>query len=208
MYSVSLSGSVGWTHHGSPSPQEPQGAESFLRSKVPAMRRAGCRDDVAHGFRGVLSLREVLRNLVGRQARIHPRLRTANRLADRQLQPFSSLLSHRSATGAAGRAALSCVLWPSPAGADTMHPASVAGVPRRIIAPVTSAISCAVAVAESWTVRHTVSLMLKIMWLSVPGSRGGDRQAGHFVFDCQPGQLMFRGVVYNPSSHDWAGPAP
>ena len=54
-----------------------------------------------------------------------------------------------------------------------MHPASLAGVSRRIIAAVTSAIACAVAVAESWTVRHTVSLMLKIMWLYfVTGSRG------------------------------------
>jgi hypothetical protein len=53
-----------------------------------------------------------------------------------------------------------------------MHPASLAGVSGRIIAPVTSAVACGV-IAESWTVRHTVSLILKIMWLYfVTGSRG------------------------------------
>ena len=53
-----------------------------------------------------------------------------------------------------------------------MHPALLAGMPRRMVAPVTSAIACAVAVAESWTVRHTVSLMVKIIARTIPCPAG------------------------------------
>jgi hypothetical protein len=54
-----------------------------------------------------------------------------------------------------------------------MYPASLAGVPVRVVAPVASAVVCVVALVESFSVRHAVGLALKVMWLFfVTGSRG------------------------------------
>jgi hypothetical protein len=49
--------------HASSCRAQSAGADSTLRSEVPALRRAGSRRDTPHGVRGVLSLRKLLRSL-------------------------------------------------------------------------------------------------------------------------------------------------